>query len=164
MTSQINYTLIDVNFPRSGRDNNAQGFRNNFSATQNGLLVAKQELSNLQAPPTKVMTDENGDTAIDIIIDSSDYQTYSLIANTNFAARVSTGLVDHLFKTRVEITNPTSSSWILSFTGATYAKFDGLAYLDATNSATLNANETIVVDLWTTTSGNKIFLKVIGII
>lgn len=41
-------SLINVNFPIPGEDNDTQGFRDNFSRIQTSLSVASQEISNLQ--------------------------------------------------------------------------------------------------------------------
>lgn len=48
MTSEINYGVIDNNFPVPGEDNDSQGFRDNFSAISAALAVAKTELTQLQ--------------------------------------------------------------------------------------------------------------------
>jgi hypothetical protein len=48
MTSAINYSAIITTFPVAGKDNDSQGFRDNFSATSLGLSVAKQEITALQ--------------------------------------------------------------------------------------------------------------------
>lgn len=48
MTSEINYGVIDANFPVPGEDNDSQGFRDNFSAISAALAVAKTELTQLQ--------------------------------------------------------------------------------------------------------------------
>lgn len=49
MTSQINFAAIDVTYPIAGQDNDSQGFRDNFSATQTALAAAKGELEALQS-------------------------------------------------------------------------------------------------------------------
>lgn len=41
-------TLIDVNYPIPGNDNDSQGFRSNFSRIRNSLEVAGEEISRLQ--------------------------------------------------------------------------------------------------------------------
>lgn len=49
MTSSINYAAIDVTYPIAGQDNDSQGFRDNFSATQTALAAAKGEIEALQS-------------------------------------------------------------------------------------------------------------------
>lgn len=48
MTSQINYGVINSNFPVAGADNDSQGFRDNFFSISAALAVAKTELTELQ--------------------------------------------------------------------------------------------------------------------
>ena len=48
MTSAINYSAINAQFPVVGVDNDSQGFRDNFQATYNGLETAKTEITALQ--------------------------------------------------------------------------------------------------------------------
>lgn len=47
MTSQINYDAIDITFPIAGRDNDSEGFRGNFAATQSALEQARTEITEL---------------------------------------------------------------------------------------------------------------------
>jgi hypothetical protein len=49
MTSQIIFSTIDTTYPIPGRDNDSQGFRNNFSVVKAGLEIANEEISLLQA-------------------------------------------------------------------------------------------------------------------
>ena len=49
MTSNINYTSINETFPIAGRDNDSQGFRDNFNVIKGGLATAKSEISTLQS-------------------------------------------------------------------------------------------------------------------
>jgi len=46
--SNINVNGIDANFPIQGRDNNSQGFRNNFLAIKTALNLAKIEITELE--------------------------------------------------------------------------------------------------------------------
>jgi hypothetical protein len=48
MASNIDPNKIDINFPVSGQDNNASGFRDNFQAIQQNIATANVEISNLQ--------------------------------------------------------------------------------------------------------------------
>lgn len=49
MTSQINYTDIDEEFPVAGQDNDSVGFRNNFNTIKLALEQAKGEITELHA-------------------------------------------------------------------------------------------------------------------
>ena len=48
MTSAINYSTINTQYPVAGVDNNSQGFRDNFAAIQAGLATAYTEITALQ--------------------------------------------------------------------------------------------------------------------
>ena len=45
MTSAINYSTINTQYPVAGVDNNSQGFRDNFAAIQAGLATAYTEIT-----------------------------------------------------------------------------------------------------------------------
>jgi hypothetical protein len=49
MTSQINPSSIDINYPVAGQPNNTQGFRDNFAAIQNNFTYAETEIDDLQS-------------------------------------------------------------------------------------------------------------------
>lgn len=49
MTSNINFSAIDEQFPVAGKDNNSQGFRDNFNVIRSGLATAKSEITDLQS-------------------------------------------------------------------------------------------------------------------
>lgn len=49
MSSNINPTNIDGTYPVAGQDNDSQGFRDNFTNTQNNFAYAKSEIEDLQS-------------------------------------------------------------------------------------------------------------------
>ena len=49
MSSQITNTNIDSTYPVAGKDNDSQGFRDNFSAIKNNFAYAKSEIEDLQS-------------------------------------------------------------------------------------------------------------------
>ena len=53
MSSNINITNIDANFPIAGQDNSSQGFRDNFSAIKLAFSTATIEISDLQTYTAK---------------------------------------------------------------------------------------------------------------
>ncbi len=61
MASSItNYSnKININYPEVGKDNDTQGFRNNFANIQNAFLVAADEISNLQTNGVNLTQDNN---------------------------------------------------------------------------------------------------------
>lgn len=54
MTSRIDTSSIDSNFPVQGADNSSQGFRDNFSYIKLALNTAAEEISNLQLYPVGI--------------------------------------------------------------------------------------------------------------
>lgn len=82
MTSAINYTSIDENYPIPGQDNNSQGFRDNFNVIKVGLGQAKTEITALQTNAvTKGVTN---DLNLGIISNGSYNNFYGRVyANSN---------------------------------------------------------------------------------
>lgn len=62
MTSQINFSGIDSEYPVAGKDNDSQGFRDNFSLIKTGLATAKDEITTLQS--NAVLTASLDDNAV----------------------------------------------------------------------------------------------------
>lgn len=59
MVSNINYGSIDATFPIAGKDNDSQGFRDNFGYIQSGLQVAQGEITALQSTAALTSEDNN---------------------------------------------------------------------------------------------------------
>lgn len=59
MTSQINYTSINENFPVAGQDNDTQVFRDNFDTIKTSLSIAKEEITTLQDNTAKLNNDND---------------------------------------------------------------------------------------------------------
>jgi hypothetical protein len=59
VTSSINTTNIDPEFPVAGQDNNSQGFRDNFLYIKEGLESAAADITGLQVNGARLDTDNN---------------------------------------------------------------------------------------------------------
>ena len=59
MTSAINTTQLNENFPTAGVDNDSQGFRTNFSNIKTNLESSKTEISDLQTNTAKLNADND---------------------------------------------------------------------------------------------------------
>jgi hypothetical protein len=59
MASNINYASIDETYPIAGKDNDSQGFRDNFGFIKNSLTSAKSEIENLQNNTVKLNEDNS---------------------------------------------------------------------------------------------------------
>lgn len=87
MTSAINYSDLDEDFPLAGVDNESQGFRDNFAIIKAGLAVAQAELSELQSKSifkealtgTTIDNDMAGETIVSVNLSSSSRQTYGSV-------------------------------------------------------------------------------------
>ena len=66
MTSAINYSGINPEFPVAGQDNDSQGFRDNFGTIQTALETAKTEITGLQ---TNAVLKANLDTNTTVVND-----------------------------------------------------------------------------------------------
>ena len=64
MSSNINYSSINVNYPVAGTENNPQGFRDNFASIKDGLEVMNSEISGIQALVADI---SDGNYAVDKI-------------------------------------------------------------------------------------------------
>jgi hypothetical protein len=64
MTSSIDTSSIDGNFPVQGSDNPSQGFRDNFSLIKIALDTAAEEITSLQSSPVGVTTASSTVTGI----------------------------------------------------------------------------------------------------
>lgn len=74
MTSQVQYTQINEHYPVAGKDNNSQGFRNNFGYIKNGLAVASSEITTLQykvdniGTPAQLNANNNGEQLLGVVL------------------------------------------------------------------------------------------------
>lgn len=59
MASNINYASIDEFYPIAGKDNDSQGFRDNFGYIKNSLESAKSEIEDLQFNTAKTNQDNS---------------------------------------------------------------------------------------------------------
>lgn len=86
MTSQINYSTIDINFPVAGQDNDSQGFRDNFAKLRNGLATAQSEISTLQSNSVDITKSNSlgGNVLENMVLKKAGFKSYpaSSIANT----------------------------------------------------------------------------------
>lgn len=65
MTSNINYTAINENFPVAGQDNDTQVFRDNFETIKNNFSASKTEIEDLQDNAAR--TDQANDFLYNVV-------------------------------------------------------------------------------------------------
>ena len=68
MTSNIDTSKIDIEYPKPGQDNDSQGFRDNFESIRTNLNTTKTELEDLQTnvARTDSTTDFNSNIVADV--------------------------------------------------------------------------------------------------
>lgn len=86
--STLNWETVDQNYPVAGRDNDTQGFRDNFSVIKEALQVTEEDLTTLQNDTVKNNTANNfiGNSIIDADIEGSTFKYFgsgALSGNTN---------------------------------------------------------------------------------
>jgi hypothetical protein len=189
MTSQINYTAIDATYPVAGQDNDSQGFRDNFAATQSALATAKTEITALQTNAVLVASLDGNDTVDNNLLGSSinngSYSEFygisygTITVNTNpwsvtasngylqsFSASSSFGLTftgwpdSGLFaKVRVHITNSGPSNITVSIDGETIVKSNEFP----TALTVPTGGAPIVIEAWTLDGGTTVYVHNLGV-
>lgn len=71
MTSKIEYTSIDKDYPVAGQDNNSQGFRDNFNIIKGGLATASSEITELQSKAILAQTIDGNDVVVNDLLGST---------------------------------------------------------------------------------------------
>ena len=86
--STLNWETLDQNYPVAGRDNDTQGFRDNFGVIKEALQITEEDLTTLQNDTVKNNTANNfiGNSIIDADIEASTFKYFgsgALSSNTN---------------------------------------------------------------------------------
>jgi hypothetical protein len=192
MSSSINYTAIDEDYPVPGQDNNSQGFRDNFSAIKNGLQFAKTEIEELQnkavlkeaVGETSLDNDFLGNTILNAVtnrVDGSvytatpagsittvtpsngDYQKFTFNNNHNLRFTGWAAATPLRFaKIRLELVGDGLAAYTITFTSIG----GGTIFKDSDFPTDLDINADGVtrtfIDVWTTDGGANIFMKYLG--
>lgn len=182
MTSAIDPTNINGNYPVAGQNNDSQGFRDNFTNIKNALTVAGSEISELQMTTVKlhvvnefvtgsvlknarmqgVRTAISSDPNNTGILDFSQASYFTTTPAGNITYRV-TGWPtadDAGYSTvRLEVT-PTSNLTV-SFGTLNYGTL--LADVATPVPQNVSENTKYVWDLWSVNGGTTVFVKLIGV-
>lgn len=189
--SNIEFSQIDDTFPIAGQNNDTQGFRNNFNYIKTALEVAYTEIDALQSKTIKssalesnaqVVNDLNGSSLVNgayttFYGKSNKVVTDSNSANTLYTVNVATGALQEYTLTK----NATLSfaSWPVDGLYANirlHIKSDGTGTYTATLDVGTNtivyasdfpAELTVtdkhqVIEVWTYTAGDLVYVKHIG--
>lgn len=182
MASNINSVSIDENFPVAGRDNDSQGFRDNFSVIKNSFASAKSEIEDLQfnsARKDGANNFNNNNIVNANFIDCSEelvdgasvnatttinyqdgpYHIYQLTSNVlfNLTGFPDTGKVGRM---RVHLTSDDTNRI------ATFAvSGGGTLKSDASVPGTItvdSANDPLIFEFWTYNNGDTVFMTYLG--
>ena len=180
MASNINYASIDESYPIAGKDNDSQGFRDNFGYIKNSFETAKSEIDNLQANTAKTNTDNSfnfqtlsqaqlknwGETLHDggtISLDGTRvYYTDGSIQIFEIDDNLSLILdgfpeSNIAAKLRIQLTSTSAYSVTFELQGGSFKKISGVN----TTIALTNAG-TYIFDFWTYDNGSNVFMDYVG--
>lgn len=189
--SNIQYSNIDATFPVAGKDNNSQGFRDNFSAIKNSLQAAYTEVTDLRVHAARLDGGEGGVNDFNWtnikkvnLIEYSESaptpQPINAALNTNITVYVSDGSYQrfqveggnlHFTITGFPPTNKLGKIR-LHITGdgtprtLTFSAAGSVAIKKSNNVptsiiVTSNINP-IMLDLWSVDGGNQIYMDYVG--
>lgn len=186
MASSINYAGIDETFPIAGRDNDSQGFRDNFSIIKNNFQASKGEIEDLQlyVARTDDANDFNGNNLLnynnvyytDEVFDggtvgsnaqvdwkSAPYQYYIVNSNTQFTIyNLPSVSFIKLAKLRLQISASTEpSTWAITFNVSGVEAIKKSSRVPTTINVTSSTNP-IIIDLWTYNGGKTLFVDYLG--
>lgn len=179
MSSQIDITKINSDYPIAGKINSSQGFRDNFANIKIALTTASQEITTLQVNSPKLndvndfgytgimrrmVVQESGYTALNnaeingnIDFSLGNYHKTAITTNTTFT--VVNWPDDGVFSTiRIEVAPTVSHNVQINFAAGGSLKKEStlsLPYVSASTNST-------VWDLWSSDGGTTVFLKFIG--
>lgn len=185
--SQIDVDDLNEYYPIKGKDNDTQGFRDNFSNIKKNLRCAKEELEALYDSTIKKESDNdfggnviknanlsgctemyvNGGVLLDdfkIDVTIGHYQSYQvdddvLISLENWPA-------GRYMKVIVELTGASNKSKNVQFKGPNFD--DNIRYdvdwpnPDTEHRLVLDQNNTHIVEFWSANGGVSVFSKYIG--
>lgn len=186
MTSAIDASSIDENFPVAGIDNPSQGFRDNFNYIKIGLDTASAEITDLQNTTAKVNTDNdfNGVRLENAVINKFFGNVYNYsVLSTNTNINVLNG-VYQLATIGANVTL-TFTNWPatdlhakltlhLTATGVSRdVVFDSLVGnlkyssnfptgFDLDPTLTIDTGKHYIIDVWSVDNGDTVFLNYLG--
>lgn len=189
MTSQINFTAIDASYPVAGQDNDSQGFRDNFAATQAALATAKTEITTLQTNVVlKASLADNTPVDNDLLTSTINNGSYSEFYGVSYGTITINNSLWNINVTDGYLQSfQASAAFGLTFTGwpdtGQFAKvrlqfantssspievtIDGEAIVKSTKFPTslmLPAGSKVVgVDVWTFNAGTTVFVEYLGV-
>jgi hypothetical protein len=181
MASNINFNSIDETYPIAGKDNDSQGFRDNFGYIKNSLESAKSEIEDLQLN-TATTNDDNdfnfqtissaafkncGEKLHDgttvsintsILFTDGSVQIFNVTADLTFtlsgfpaSANATTG------KMRIHLTGNGTHNVTFNVNAGSIKKNSGV-----TNPIAVAGSGTKIYDFWSYDGGSTVFMDYVG--
>jgi hypothetical protein len=187
MTSEITTANMDENFPVAGRDNDSQGFRDNFFEIKQNLGFAKSEIDDLQGNVAR--TDRDNDFDGNVISGAVLLDTTLKLNTTYSTGTISdqdiiwTGGFVHVIRVEndVELTLtgwPTNNNYAcvrlvltadgterlvtIGSTGGGTMKTDGNAAWASNILTVINSASPTIVEAFTYDGGATVYLRYLG--
>jgi hypothetical protein len=92
VTSNINYSAINENFPVAGQDNDTQVFRDNFDTIKTSLQTANTEITALQTATRGLVLGEFDDTESGSGSDFNERVIFNAVLQNTFTAKSDLGV------------------------------------------------------------------------
>jgi len=181
MASNINFNSIDETYPIAGKDNDSQGFRDNFGYIKNSLESAKSEIEDLQLNTAKTNDDNDfnfqtissaafkncGEKLHDgttvsintsILFTDGSVQIFNVTADLTFtlsgfpaSANATTG------KMRIQLTGDGTHNVTFNVNAGSIKKNSGV-----TNPIAVAGSGTKIYDFWSYDGGSTVFMDYVG--
>ena len=183
MARNITFSAIDETYPIAGRDNDSQGFRDNFSVIKNNFEAAKGEIEDLQLNTSRLddANNFNGNNLVNFnvvysteelfdgglrstttLVDWKDgpYQIFSVNTNLQFTI-YNFPTIEKLAKLKLQVVGdgtPRTITFVIN--GAISLKKSTRV---PTTITVTSATNPIIVEFWTYDAGNTVFMDYLGI-
>ncbi len=176
-TASVYFNKIRIDYPQAGRDNDSQGFRDNFRNIYNAFSATNADLeylklnsitlggnndfgyntikkASLQSCVTKIVDYSPNPTGGNIYVDytESNYQKYALDAgNSTFYVQnwPSSGYAE----IRLTVTPTSSGTTVINFAG----NISPVGYIDL--PVVVNSTDIQTFDLWTDNGGSTVYIQ-----
>jgi hypothetical protein len=187
--SNIDASGIDITFPVAGKDNNSQGFRENFGNIKTGLETAATEITDLQEHTAKLNADNDFDgyiiqnavtkklygavstivevaTPTNVDVSAGDYHRITL-GNANVTLTLTNWptLDSRYAKVRIHLENNQLASHTVTFaTNALATVSDDNSGKFTSHAVAVPAGKTVIVEAFKYDYGNgsKMYIRYIG--
>lgn len=186
MASSIVSTTIDENFPVAGRDNDSQGFRDNFFIIKQNFQAAKTEIEDLQSGGARV--DTNNNFNLNNITEAT-LLASPLTVNTTYASGLTVPTAtlswEEGYVHVVRVTEDPTTLQLIDFPNNKYCQMRLVLFSDSTSSRAITISggavkstiaspapknvvvvssniNPVIVDVFTYDGGLNLFLDVVG--